>query len=93
MTYLWCAFQPEDNCDDVETQGFVVDAVLFEEMICGSDHSFSFVVVYGGLGLCEIFVAAGLDLDKNDCPAGVCYDKVYFAHRAGVISGDCFAAL
>ncbi len=92
MTYLWCAFWSEDNGDDVETQGFVVYAVLFEEMICGSDHFFSFVVVYGGLSLCEIFVATGLDFDKNNCPAGVCDDEVYFAHRAGVISGDCFTA-
>jgi hypothetical protein len=90
MADLFCSGFIEDDCDDVEAEGAVVDFVFGEEKSGGFFHTGFFGE--GNYVFCvgEVLVFAGFDFDKNYCAVGVGHNEVDFTLAAAEIAVEVF---
>lgn len=93
MSDLWLPFFGQDDGDDVEAKGAVVDFVACEKVAGGAVHSGLLVKRDGRLGRAEIFAGPGLDLDEDERPIGVDHNPVDLTGFAVEIARKRFEAL
>ncbi len=90
MFYLCAALFRQDNGNDVEAKGAVINFICCEEITCGPEQFSFFRRSNNILGWCKIFSCSGFYLDENERPVGSDHNKVNFAGFAGEISGERF---
>jgi hypothetical protein len=79
----------EDNRDNVETQGLVLDVVRFDEVVRRPRHPRLLAAVNGQTGLGVVFVATCLDFHKNNPALAVGRYQIDLAESASEVPGDC----
>ena len=92
MSYLWSAGLAQDDRDNIEATGAVLDIMRCKEIAGGSSQSGFFGRCDGVLSFGEFFIRPGLDLDKNNTSFGIDHNQIYLAGFAAKISSEDFHA-
>lgn len=90
VSYLRGAFGGQDYCDNIKTEGAVIDIVGREKIAGGFCQSVLLGGRDGRFGRLEVFIGPGPDFDEDDGPVGSDHNKVDFTGFAVEITGESF---
>lgn len=93
MSDLGRAFFGQDDGDDVEAEGAILDLMSCLEVAGGAVHSGLLVKRDGRLGRAEIFAGPGLDLDEDERTVGIDHNQIDLARFTKKITRERFEAL